>query len=157
RFPAKLVATDRSRMLSLLKIGATDLVPIPMASAQTVRVGHWAIALGRTFDAEQPSVSVGIVSALNRIWGRALQSDAKISPVNYGGPLIDVEGKAIGILVPLSQGEKDETAGVEWYDSGIGFAIPISDVMASVERLKAGKDLFAGLMGIGLKQGSLDA
>jgi serine protease Do len=157
RFPATQVATDRSKMLTLMKIEATDLVPLPAADAQTVRVGQWAIALGKTFDVEQPSVSVGIVSALNRIWGRALQTDAKVSPVNYGGPLVDVEGKALGVLVPLAQGEKDETAGVEWYDSGIGFAIPMPDVLASVERLKAGKDLHPGLMGVTMKHGPLDA
>ena len=49
-----------------------------------------------------PSVSVGIVSAKDRIWGRAIQTDAKTSPVNYGGPLVDLRGRIMGILVPLS-------------------------------------------------------
>ena len=93
-------------------------------------------------------MSVGIVSALKRIWGRAVQTDAKVSPINYGGPLVDVEGKVIGILVPLSPKGTGATAGVEWYDSGIGFAIPMEDVYASLERLKTGKDLKPGLMGV---------
>ena len=51
------------------------------------------LAVGRTLigHAEHmPSVSVGIISALNRIWGKAIQTDAKVSPINYGGPLIDL-------------------------------------------------------------------
>ena len=41
---------------------------------------------------------MGIVSALQRVWGKAIQTDAKISPVNYGGPLIDIQGRVLGIL-----------------------------------------------------------
>jgi serine protease Do len=149
RFPAEAVATDRSKMLTLLKIDAKDLTPVKEASKDAIRVGQWSLALGRTFDPATPSVSVGIVSALERIWGRAIQTDAKVSPVNYGGPLVDVEGNVLGVLVPLSpQGTGSETAGVEWYDSGIGFAIPMEDVYASLDRLKAGKDLLPGLLGI---------
>ncbi len=157
RLPATQVATDRARMLTLLKVETDGLVPIKPSGDAPVRVGQWAIALGRTYEVEQPSVSVGIVSALNRIWGKAIQTDAKVSPVNYGGPLVDIEGRTLGILVPLSVGENEETAGVEWYDSGIGFAVPMKDVLAAVERLKAGKDLHPGLMGITFKPGLLDA
>src|SRR5438045_3720475 len=83
-----------------------------------------ALALGRTWASADapPSVSVGIISALDRIWGKAVQTDAKVSPVNYGGPLVDVQGRVQGILVPASPRGQDETAGHEWYDSGIGFA-----------------------------------
>ena len=49
-----------------------------------------------------PQVSVGIISAKNRIWGKAIQTDAKISPSNYGGPLIDLQGRVLGVLVPMS-------------------------------------------------------
>ncbi|MEX2287107.1 MAG: PDZ domain-containing protein [Planctomycetaceae bacterium] len=157
RLPATQVATDRARMLTLLKVETDGLVPVQVSGDSPVRVGQWAIALGRTYEVEQPSVSVGIVSALNRIWGKAIQTDAKVSPVNYGGPLVDIEGRTLGILVPLSVGENEETAGVEWYDSGIGFAVPMKDVLAAVERLKAGKDLHPGLMGITFKPGLLDA
>ena len=47
-------------------------------------------------------MSVGIVSALDRIWGKAIQTDAKISPNNYGGPLVDIGGRVLGVLVPMS-------------------------------------------------------
>ncbi len=151
RLPAQQVATDRVKMLTLLKIEADNLTPATAAPPGGFRVGQWTIALGRTFDAAEPSVSVGIVSALNRIWGKAIQTDAKISPVNYGGALVDIEGRVMGLLVPLSPQGKSETAGVEWYDGGIGFAIPLTDVYAAVERLKAGKDLLPGLMGVTMK------
>ncbi|RPI76257.1 MAG: PDZ domain-containing protein, partial [Planctomycetaceae bacterium] len=78
-------------------------------------------------------------------------TDAKVSPVNYGGPLVDVEGRVMGILVPLSPMATGEVAGAEWYDSGIGFAIPLVDVHAALDRLKGGNDLFAGLMGVTIK------
>src|SRR5262249_47650671 len=81
---ARRVATDRSCMLTLLKIDAKGL-PVPVAVPRSeLRVGQWAIALGRTLDAKRvnpPAVSVGIISALGRIWGKAIQTDAKISPI----------------------------------------------------------------------------
>lgn len=153
-YVAKRVATDRSKMLTLLRIDKTNL-PVPsLAPLKAIYEGQWSIALGRTLDTKResaPSVSVGIISAVGRIWGKALQTDAKISPVNYGGPLIDIQGQVQGILIPASPNGKDETAGYEWYDSGIGFAIPFEDVLAIVPRLKAGKDLNKGLLGIRLK------
>jgi S1-C subfamily serine protease/predicted esterase len=153
-YVAKRVATDRSRMLTLLKIDAKGL-PVPAATPrQELRVGQWAIALGRTLDAKRahaPAVSVGIISALGRVWGKAIQTDAKISPINYGGPLIDIQGRVQGILVPASPTGDDETAGFEWYDSGIGFAIPMADVSAVLPRLRQGKDLKKGLLGVRMK------
>jgi serine protease Do len=151
RLPATVIATDRSKMLTLLKVDAQDL-PVPVAAPRdALRVGQWAIALGRTLEGESPSVSVGIISALQRIWGKAIQTDAKISPINYGGPLVDIEGRVQGILVPLSPQGKESVAGVEWYDSGIGFAIPLTDVLKTLEQLKKGTDLLAGLVGINFK------
>ena len=156
RYSARLVATDRMRMLTLLKVDASGLKPLRSDGHPTVRVGQWAIAVGRTYDSPEPSVSIGIVSALRRVWGKAIQTDAHVSPVNYGGPLIDLAGDPLGIIVPLSPSGKEETAGVEWYDSGIGFAIPYADVLNSVERLKKGKDLYPGLLGITIKEGGVD-
>jgi len=84
---------------------------------------HWIISFWVRMDI------VGILSATNRIWGKAVQTDAKISPGNYGGPLIDIRGNVIGILVPLSPQGQGEVAGAEWYDSGIGFAVPLNDML----------------------------
>ncbi|HET6426141.1 MAG TPA: PDZ domain-containing protein [Planctomycetaceae bacterium] len=148
RFAARLIATDRQRMITLLKIDATGL-PVPrVAPRDGFKVGQWTLALGRTFDTDSPSVSLGIVSAVNRVWGKAVQTDAKISPLNYGGPLVDVQGRVMGILAPLSPQSNGETAGVEWYDSGIGFAVPLGDTLAVLDRLKAGQDLLPGVFGV---------
>lgn len=153
RLVAKVVATDKTRMLTLLKVEATGL-PMPTAAPrEEIKVGQWALALGRTWAGLEtpPSVSIGIVSALNRIWNKAIQTDAKVSPVNYGGPLVDVQGRVMGILVPASPRGQDETAGVEWYDAGIGFAIPLADIQAVLPKLKEGKNLSKGMLGVSIQ------
>jgi S1-C subfamily serine protease len=156
-YVAKRIATDRSRMLTLLQLldasgQPPKGLPVPEAVPEKqMKVGQWAIALGRTLDlkrSQPPSVSIGIISALGRVWGKAIQTDAKISPVNYGGPLIDIEGRVEGILVPASPRGEEETAGFEWYDSGIGFAIPLEHILKTLPRLKEGKDLNKGLLGV---------
>ncbi|MDP7204506.1 MAG: PDZ domain-containing protein, partial [Pirellulaceae bacterium] len=153
RAAAKIVARDRSRMLVLLKVNSEEVFPLPqLAPRKELQVGQWAIAIGRTLSRDSTNISVGIISATNRIWGKAIQTDGKISPVNYGGALVDIEGQVTGILVPLSpQGQSSELAGTEWYDSGIGFAIPITDVLPHLEKMKQGEDLHAGLLGVTLK------
>lgn len=154
RLVARVVAADQTRMLTLLKVDAKDLpVPTPFPK-KDAKVGQWALALGRTLDPDVnhlPSVSVGIVSATGRLWGKALQTDAKVSPANYGGPLVAIDGRVMGILVPASTRSEGETAGFEWYDSGIGFAIPLEDVLAKLPALKEGKTLRRGLLGINPK------
>lgn len=152
RKAARLVANDTNRMISLLKI-ETDR-PLPTAELvprSQMRVGQWAIAVGRAFGEEHPNITVGIISALNRIWGKAIQTDAAVSPNNYGGPLVDIHGRVLGVLVPLSPQGGSELAGVEWYDSGIGFAIPLEDILQVLPRLKQGKDLKPGVLGIHFK------
>jgi S1-C subfamily serine protease len=150
RFVAKAIATDTTRMLTLLKIDAKDL-PVPMmAPKKDVQIGQTALALGRALDAvdKPPSIGQGIVSALGRVWGRALQTDAKTSPTNYGGPLVDLYGRTVGVIVPADPDSEGDTAGHKWYDSGVGFAIPLEDVYAVLPRLREGKDLHKGVLGI---------
>ena len=152
RRPAKLVATDHSRMIVLLKIEPDGRLPTcEIVPRSEMRVGQWTIAVGRTFENDRVNTAVGILSALDRIWGRAIQTDAAVSPNNYGGPLVDIHGRVLGVLVPLSPQGTDEVAGMEWYDSGIGLAIPMEDVQRALPRLKKGEDLYPGLAGIGLK------
>lgn len=148
---AKTIATDTTRMLTLLKVDAKDL-PVPTAAKKAeIKIGQWSVALGRALGVDEnalPSVSVGIVSALGRMYGKALQTDAKVSPINYGGPVIAVDGTVQGILVPASPRGDTEVAGVEWYDSGIGFAVPLEDIFAVLPRMKKPEDLQRGLLGI---------
>ena len=155
RAAASIVARDKSRMLVLLQVNTSEKLSVPEAAPRSeMTVGQWAIALGRTFDQELPNLSVGILSATSRIWSTAIQTDAKISPANYGGPLIDIHGRVLGVLVPLSpQRQGGEVAGAEWYDSGIGFAVPLEDVLARLPAMKRGEDQHPGLLGISLKPG----
>ncbi len=151
RLVARVISTDQTRMLTLLKVDAKGL-PMPAAyPKKDVRVGQWSLALGRTLDPNTdhaPSVSLGIVSAVNRLWGKAFQTDAKTSPTNYGGPLIAIDGRVLGVIVPASTRADGETSGHEWYDSGIGFAIPLEDILAKLPEMKKGANLRRGLLGI---------
>ena len=151
---AKIIATDNTRMLTLLKVEANDLRPPQAIGTEQLRVGQWTLALGKAFSPTIPNMSAGVLSAKDRMWGKALQTDAKISPFNYGGPLIDLHGQALGIIVPLSMNDNETVAGADWYDSGIGFAVPMDQVFASFEKLKAGQDLGRGTLGISLKEGA---
>lgn len=152
RIPAKLVARDEARNWVLLKIESPQPLPVPRVAPEAeIAVGQWTVAIGRSFDAASPNLSVGVVSAVHRIWGKALQTDAKISSANYGGALVDLQGRAVGLLVPLSPNARGEVAGAEWYDSGIGFAVPLEHVMKMLPRLIAGENLKPGLVGIAFK------
>ena len=122
-----------------------------------MRVGQTVIAIGRTFEGDQPNVSRGMLSALGRIWGKAMQFDASASPNNYGGPLVDIRGRVLGVIVPLSPDSAQEVAGVEWYDSGIGFAIPAEHIQNILPRLKKGEDLRPGVAGFAMKNPNIYA
>jgi serine protease Do len=144
---------DTSRGIAVLKIEATDLPVAEWVDPKDVRVGQWAFALGRTFATDEPTVHFGIVSALRRQFGRALQIDAYTSPANYGGAVIDIDGRVLGIAVPLSPAGRD--AGVEWYDSGIGFCTTIADIPQIVEQMKQGNVLHRGWLGVSLSLSDL--
>jgi serine protease Do len=157
--PAEIVGRDANRMLVLLKVESDEPLPVPQAAKlDEVRAGDWAVAVGRTYSAEQVSVSVGIVSGLDRIHGRALQTDANVSANNYGGPLVDIHGRVLGVLVPMAPqaggGETSAVAGSEFYDSGIGFAAPLTHILDVLDRWKEEKNLKRGLLGVSLKPGN---
>ncbi len=147
RLAATLVARDRVRKIALLKVDAGGLSVPEWAEQVNVEVGQWAVALGLGFGGEEPSVTVGIISAMNRMHGNALQTDAKLSPANYGGPLCDIDGRVVGISVPMAQ-RPGELAGVEFYDSGIGFAVPTHRLDEIVAVLRTGRSFHRGWLGI---------
>ncbi len=146
-----LLGVDRAAGLALLKIPATDLAVPEFIDPDEVRVGSWACALGRAIARERPEIKYGVISAKDRIEGKALQTDAATSPTNYGGPLIDKRGRIYGIIVPL--GARGQEASVNWYDSGIGFAVPVPDPDELIERLgKEGTVLEPAFLGVQMNQ-----
>lgn len=141
---------DRVRGVVLLRTppiaGVPPLEPVPRAD---LRPGQWTIAVGRGWTAAEPGVSVGILSATDRCWGVAVQTDASVSPLTYGGPLVDIGGRVIGLIVPLPADTAGMKRGSDLYDSGIGFAIPLADLLPLVPRMRDGAVLEPGLLGVG--------
>lgn len=149
RAAARIVARDFSRELALLKVSVERELPVAVAAElDSVVVGNWTVALGKTYDKSQVSQSVGIISALGRAYGKAVQTDAKVSPINYGGPLIDLQGRVIGILAPITPGTFFDRDSSELYDSGIGFAIPLVDILPRLPHMQAGNDIHPGKLGV---------
>jgi serine protease Do len=146
---ATILGRDLSRNLCLLQLQDVQDLPTPQwIPAAEIEVGQYAISLGVGYGDTRPAMSVGIISAVNRIGGRAIQTDANISPANYGGPLVDLEGRVFGVCVPLSPGGMSASAGVEWYDSGIGFAVSLDSMEWWIQRLRGGQDIYPGIIGV---------
>ena len=137
RHTARLMGQDKIRKICLLKVDGVSDLPLPeIVDPEEVTVGQWAISVGLGYGDTSPALSTGVISAKNRIGGKAIQTDANISPANYGGPLIDIRGRMLGVCVPMDPQSQAIGAGVQWYDSGIGFAVPIDFDSPAIERIK---------------------
>lgn len=136
----KVVWSDKAVDIAIVKIeGANNLVPAELGDSDALEVGQTAIAIGNPIDlAFQRSLSKGVISGLNRFIGQVdgggymvglIQTDASINGGNSGGPLVDQNGKIIGInTVKLQSAE------------GMGFAIPINSIKPIIESvLKTGE------------------
>jgi len=142
RVPGHVFATNIGADLALVKVDNYTKVPPPVeiADSSKLEAGQWAIAIGEPFELKQ-SVSLGVVSGFNRdetigseggggeiAFKGLLQTSAPINPGNSGGPLIDVEGRLIGV----NQSTANPQAGAQ----GIGFAIPANTVREQVAALE---------------------
>ena len=148
RHAASVVAQDYHRDLALLRIETETPVNVaPLPQQTDTAVGSTVIAIGRYGSDQSPMVSTGIFSAGGRLDGIAIQTDARVPPAMYGGPLIDLYGNFLGILIPAvaAGGAEDATS---WYDSGIAFAIPSDVIAKKLQRLRSGTDIKKGLLGI---------
>jgi serine protease Do len=131
-YEGKVLGLDEASDLAVVKIDAKDLPSAVLGNSDDLIIGEWAIAIGNPFgyllDDPNPTVTVGVVSAVNRdikrergqvqIYRKMIQTDAAINPGNSGGPLVNAFGDVIGInsfIFTTSQGSE-----------GIGFAIPIN-------------------------------
>ena len=118
RFLARVVGTDPAVDLAVLKVEAEDLAPAVFATSDSAAPGEWVVAVGSPFGLDY-TVTAGVLSATGRGGLGAneiedyLQTDASINPGNSGGPLVDLDGRIVGInTMIIGRG------------TGIGFAIP---------------------------------
>jgi putative serine protease PepD len=151
-YKATIVGTDPSTDLAVLHIDApsSKLVPLALADSSKVAIGDGVVAIGNPFGLDG-SVTSGIVSALNReivapdntpIEG-AIQTDAAINHGNSGGPLLDLEGKVIGVT---SQIQSDSGG-----NDGVGFAVPSNTVTSIATQLIATGKAQHALLGVSVK------
>ncbi len=146
KLTAKLVGRDPKTDLAVLKVEAPGPLPAAeLGDSDHLRVGQWAIAIGSPFGLER-TVTVGIVSATarNRVgvatYENFIQTDASINPGNSGGPLLNIDGKVIGINTAIV------AAG-----QGIGFSIPINQAKDVMRQLIAGGRVVRGWLGIAIQ------
>jgi S1-C subfamily serine protease len=145
---AEIVGTDPSTDVALLKVDNTDGVsPLPLGESDEVHVGDPVVAIGNPFGLDR-TVTSGIVSALQRqiqapngfSISDVIQTDAPINPGNSGGPLIDGDGKVIGINSQI----ESQSGGNE----GVGFAVPIKTAIDVVNQLQSGGEIRHAYLGI---------
>ncbi len=132
-YEAQIIGADSEKDVALIKIDATGLTPAKIGDSDALVVGEDTVAVGNPLGQLGGTVTNGIVSALDReitIDGQTmnlLQTNAAINPGNSGGGLFNEKGELVGLVVAKSAGSDLE---------GLGFAIPINDVMEVVEQLK---------------------
>jgi Do/DeqQ family serine protease len=143
KFSAKLVGRDPKTDLAVLKVEAPAPLPVAeLADSDRLRVGQWAIAIGNPFGLDR-TVTVGIISATarNRVgvttYENFIQTDASINPGNSGGPLLNLDGKVIGINTAIVASGQ-----------GIGFSIPINEAKAVMSQLIARGRVVRGWLGV---------
>jgi len=138
-YAAKLVGYDESNDVSLLKIDATGLDPVAIGSSDALIVGDQVVAIGNPLGELTSTLTVGYISAKDRTINtdgtyniNMMQTDAAINSGNSGGPLFNMYGEVVGITTAKYSGASNSGASIE----GIGFAIPMDDVMGILEDLR---------------------
>ncbi len=149
RVPAEIVGHDPNADVALLKVDPDGLAltPLHLGESHTIAVGEPVAAIGSPFG-ERQSLSIGVISALDRTIrsltqfeiGDAIQTDAAINPGNSGGPLLDAEGRVIGINAQI----KSQSGGGE----GVGFAVPVDAVRRSLHELRENGRVDYGYLGV---------
>jgi len=149
RVPAEIVGHDPNADVALLKVDpdGLSLTPLDLGESHTISVGAPVAAIGSPFG-ERQSLSGGGISALDRNIdslrqfkiGDAIQTDAAINPGNSGGPLLDAEGRVIGINAQI----KSQSGGGE----GVGFAVPVDAVRRSLRELREKGRVDYGYLGV---------
>jgi serine protease Do len=153
-FKGEIKGQDARSDLAVIKIDAKDLPAAELGNSEKLRIGEWVVAIGNPFgfalEGAEPTVTVGVISALHRSLGKILsrnrdytdllQTDAAINPGNSGGPLVNLKGEVVGINVAIFS----TSGGYQ----GIGFAIPINAAKRIISQLIEGKEVLYGWIGI---------
>ncbi len=153
-YDAKLIGTDPTTDLALLKIEAERLPFLGYGNSDAVQIGEWVLAVGNPFDLTS-TVTAGIVSAKARsinILRRAdgmgvesfIQTDAAVNPGNSGGALVNLKGELIGINTAIAT----QTGSY----SGYSFAVPAAIARKVVQDLKEFGSVQRGLLGVTIKE-----
>ncbi|MDQ3021749.1 MAG: trypsin-like peptidase domain-containing protein [Bacteroidota bacterium] len=141
---AKLIGSDRNSDVALLKIDKDNLQYARLGNSDDVIIGEWVVALGNPFGLfeinDQPTVTVGVVSAVNmkvnadgnRVYKDMVQTDASINAGNSGGPLVNADGEVIGMNTIIFTGGGYSNGSI-----GVGFAIAINRVKKIMEEIKS--------------------
>jgi serine protease Do len=143
-----VVGTDPQTDLAVVKVNASGLPVLKLASADPVKVGEWVLAFGSPFGLEQ-TMTAGIISAKGRDIGSGnydnfLQTDAAINPGNSGGPLVNLNGDVVGInTMILSQ-----SGGFQ----GVGLAIPAAVADNVYRQLVRSGKVTRGWLGVGIQE-----
>ncbi|MFA6009058.1 MAG: DegQ family serine endoprotease [Desulfobacteraceae bacterium] len=144
-YEAKIIGTDKNTDLALIKIEADEkLTALDMGDSDTLKVGQWVVAIGNPFGLGH-TVTAGIVSAKGRVIGSGpyddfIQTDTSINPGNSGGPLIDLQGRVVGINTAIIQNGQ-----------GIGFAIPSNMARGIIKQLKEHGNVTRGWLGVSIQ------
>ena len=147
RAVAQLIGFDEEADLAVIKIKRNNLPIVNFADSDKVQIGQWALAIGSPFDQPQ-TFTAGIISATGRHLDRDgriglqdfLQTDASINPGNSGGPLLDLEGRVMGLNTAILSPSR--------YSVGIGFSVPSNTIQQILPILMAGKKVERGFLGI---------
>jgi len=154
KLEARLVGVDALSDLAVLKIEAPGLRPVVVGDSDALKVGQAVLAIGNQFGRLQGSVTMGIVSALDRsdfdqddptlpVYKNFIQTDAAINNGNSGGPLVNLKGEVIGINTAISS-----PSGV---NAGIGFAIPSNMIRFVVPQLISRGTVTRSWLGVNIK------
>ena len=150
KFDAKVQAIDPTNDIGILKINATNLPVLELGDATNLQIGQTVIAIGNSLGEFRNTVSKGVISGLKRnvnagsdqsgqseLLSQVIQTDAAINPGNSGGPLLDIQGKVIGVNVAMAQGAEN-----------IGFALPVDLVKKDLASVKSSGKITQPYIGV---------
>lgn len=144
-FKAKVIGTDPKTDLAVIRIDGDRLKPASLGNSDQLRVGQWVMAAGSPFGLQR-SVTAGIISAVGRgsmgitDYGDFIQTDAAVNQGNSGGPLIDLEGRVIGINTAIASSSGGS--------NGIGFTIPVNLAQVVATQLIEHGSVSRGWLGV---------